>query len=574
MQVLGKVPKKERKPKNPRSSLAQYPSAHVGAMSDPGLLQNKLKPRLMEGTVKEKVTGSSFSTSIEDADDVYAFPADSVDKQTKNFTALVPNVGNISIVGPSSGNSSYNAAPKNSNDTNSGQSSLAKIYPELAEKLEKIKPKVEAKVKGKVKSSRTMNSLQTKIAQNKIKDKLKRTQSSSNASSQSQSPSHSFISNSPGYHISTSSPNPTVSSPATPVQQNCVVSSEQKTVPLCVSQPRSVSNQYKAPSLPSLSNLNLLNGLNLQTLNLSLEQLGLPVPTVSDIEQTLKQLAKAANIPLDGSTLSDERTTQLNSKVPVGTNSAPMIIPPVQTFSPQSGPPPPYPGIHKTVSTVKTTQQTSPVKQSLPAGHQIIPISTPSINSPPVVNTPLVTRNLVSGSSQSEASTSVPTISSALSSPPAVAAASLTSITASFPSFPSNMHPKLTLLTSSQSLGSSETAHVPKEPVKQSPVKQTLPSPNVQQQVKNKLVKSKSRARNPSSASKRPVPPLALPMAVVKPRKLRKVLDENEVKTLKTKSAISLYNRNMKRKIDQHYLIYSGECNLFLSVTMPAVTLQ
>ena len=60
MQVLGKVPKKERKPKNPRSSLAQYPSAHVGAMSDPGLLQNKLKPRLMEGTVKEKVTGSPF----------------------------------------------------------------------------------------------------------------------------------------------------------------------------------------------------------------------------------------------------------------------------------------------------------------------------------------------------------------------------------------------------------------------------------------------------------------------------------------------------------------------------------
>lgn len=54
---------------------------------------------------------------------------------------------------------------------------IAKLYPELAEKLEGRKPqKPEQKLKSKVDSSRTMNRLQTKIAQNKIKDKLKKTQ--------------------------------------------------------------------------------------------------------------------------------------------------------------------------------------------------------------------------------------------------------------------------------------------------------------------------------------------------------------------------------------------------------------
>lgn len=543
MQVLGMVPKKERKPKNPRSSSSQFQSVHVGAMSDPGLLQNKLKPRLVAGNIKEKLTGGTLSIANEDADDVFAFPADSSDKQTKNFTAINPNIGNVSLVGPSSANSSYSAVPKSTSETSSGQSSLAKIYPELAEKLEKIKPKVEAKVKGKVKSSRTMNSLQTKIAQNKIKDKLKRNQSSSNASSQSQSPSHSFISNSPGYHISASSPNPT-----TPVQQNCVGSTEQKIAPICVSQPLGVSDQTKS-TLPSLSNLNLLNGLNLQTLNLSLEQLGLPVPTVSDIEQTLKQLAKAANIPLDGSTLPEEKSARVVAKPSDGTTSAPLIIPPVQTFSPQSGPPPPYPGLHKTVSPVKTTLQSSPVKQNIPAGHQIVPMPVVCINSlSTVTNTPVITRQLATGSSQSEVSSSVPTISSALSSP-----VSLTSITASFPPFPNNMHPKLTLLTSSQTTGSSDAG-----PASQDSTKQLPSAPAAPQQAKSKLVKSKPRSRNPSAATKRPVPPLPLPMTVIKPRKLRKVLDETEVKALKTKSAISLYNKNMERKLDRHYLIYSG----------------
>ncbi len=57
---------------------------------------------------------------------------------------------------------------------------IAQLYPELAEKLERTRTKPEVKLKGDgkpksaQKNSRTMNRLQTKIAQNKIKDKLKK----------------------------------------------------------------------------------------------------------------------------------------------------------------------------------------------------------------------------------------------------------------------------------------------------------------------------------------------------------------------------------------------------------------
>lgn len=548
MQVLGMLPKKERKPKNPKSAFAQFPNIHVGAMSDPGLLQNKLKPRLVSGTVRGKVSGCSFSSGSDDTEDVYAFPADNSDKQNKKFTALIQSVGSVSVVGTGTSGTSNNALSKSTSESSSGQSSLAKIYPELAEKLEKIKPKVEAKVKGKVKSSRTMNSLQTKIAQNKIKDKLRRNQSSSNTSSQSQSPSHNFMSNSPGYHINSSSPSHLPPSSMSVVQHNSVGTNEDRPLSMSFSKPVSASNQTTS-SLPSLSNLNLLNGLNLQTLNLSLEQLGLPVPTVSDIEQTLKQLANAANIPLDGSTLSEERTTG-PLKVSEGTSATTVAIPPLQTFSPQSGPPPPYPGVHhRTVAPVKASPQTSPVKQSVSAGHQIVPVSGGNTNSASsVVNIPLVTRP-VTGSSRSEASTSVPTSFTALSS-----ASTLSLATMSIPaSFPNNMHPKLTLLTTSQSSGAASNTQVSQDS------KLTAPSTAAQRQ-KPKPLKAKPRSRNPSaSAPKRPVPQFSLPMTVVKPRKLRKVLDENEVKTLKTESAINLYNKNLKRKMDNHFLIYSGK---------------
>ena len=58
---------------------------------------------------------------------------------------------------------------------------IAQLYPELAEKLERSRTKPEVKLKADVKTkvpknSRTMNRLQTKIAQNKIKDKLRKSE--------------------------------------------------------------------------------------------------------------------------------------------------------------------------------------------------------------------------------------------------------------------------------------------------------------------------------------------------------------------------------------------------------------
>ena len=61
-----------------------------------------------------------------------------------------------------------------------GGSIIAKIYPELAEKLEKARAKPAAEPKSALKSrartSRTMNKLQTKIAQNKINEKIRKSQ--------------------------------------------------------------------------------------------------------------------------------------------------------------------------------------------------------------------------------------------------------------------------------------------------------------------------------------------------------------------------------------------------------------
>ncbi|CAE1255675.1 INO80D [Acanthosepion pharaonis] len=156
--------------------------------------------------------------SIEDPEDPYAFPdpvATDVPKTSTNSSsssigllgnAAAASAGSTSSIssisssgGSNSGSGGISAsgqlseslaphqpllhrarspADAGSNVTSSGTGiSIAKLYPELVEKLEGRKPqKPEQKLKSKVDSSRTMNRLQTKIAQNKIKDKLKKTQ--------------------------------------------------------------------------------------------------------------------------------------------------------------------------------------------------------------------------------------------------------------------------------------------------------------------------------------------------------------------------------------------------------------
>ncbi|XP_053409010.1 uncharacterized protein LOC123560746 isoform X2 [Mercenaria mercenaria] len=577
MQVLGMLPKKERKPKKEKERHGSLSNQfHLGgAKSDPGLLQNKIRPRLTVGGIKSKLMPNKLSSGGEDMEDVYAFPTDSTEKKVKELTAVISNVTlpNVSVSVTVSPMNTLGATVSKS-PVDAGQSSLAKIYPELAEKLEKIKPKMETKTKGKVKSSRTMNSLQTKIAQNKIKDKLKRNQCSSNNSSQSQSPSHSYTS-SPGYQINSSSPNhpQTANSPANSAPPNVTVVRDGINSVVDVSAALGAASAVNVAPVPSLSHLNLLNGLNLQTLNMSLEQLGLPVPTVSDIEQTLKQLASAANIPLEGNQMFSNETG-LSAGVPepqVGTVLHPApelqhLLP--QTFTPQSRPPPPYSSVHhkpssevlQTVSvsnvsnTVTQTGQVirQGVKSEFITGHQIRPVtSTPqssssSSSASQVVNVPLVTRQFLPNASPSGVKV-VPTSTTALlsSSTTSSLAAPLSSPLLHFPG-----QPKLTLLTTSQT-PTSVSSKVTES------AKQSLNFAGFQQP-KTKVTKSRPRSRNPSSTSKRPVPLFSLPMTLVKPRKIRKLLDDEDVKKLKTKSAIEYYNMNKQKKIDQHSMICSS----------------
>ena len=114
--------------------------------------------------------------SLDDPDDPYAFPDPVKDTPVVNNQTI----SSLTL------NESLNSPVLQSKPTQCGTSSIARLYPELAEKLEKIRPKIEPRVvkeKGRIRSSRTMNKLQTKIAQNKIKDKLRKSQESgSNAS--------------------------------------------------------------------------------------------------------------------------------------------------------------------------------------------------------------------------------------------------------------------------------------------------------------------------------------------------------------------------------------------------------
>ena len=571
MQVLGMLPKKERKPKKEKERPSSLSSQiHLGgAKSDPGLLQNKIRPRLTVGGIKSKLMSNKLSSGGEDMDDVYAFPTDSTENKVKELTAVISNV-TLPTVSVTVTPVNTIGASMTKPSVDAGQSSLAKIYPELAEKLEKIKPKVETKIKGKVKSSRTMNSLQTKIAQNKIKDKLKRNQCSSNTSSQSQSPSHSYTS-SPGYQINSSSPNHTSHSSMNTAPPNVVVHDGTNSVGDYSAAALGASNSVNTAPVPSLSHLNLLNGLNLQTLNKSLEQLGLPVPTVSDIEQTLKQLASAANIPLESSPMINSETGH-----PAGmpdTHVGNIVQPELQhllpqTFSAQSKPPPPYSSVHHKptrellqtvpVSNVSNTVtqmgqvNTQVVKSESKTGHQIRPATKSESSSSLASQTPAVTRQFLPNTSPSGGKV-VPTQSTALLSSSTSLASSLPSSLLSFPG-----HPKLTLLTSSQ------TPPNVSSKVTES-AKQMLNLASFQQP-KAKYTKPRARSRNSSGSSKRPVPLFSLPMTVVKPRKIRKLLDDEDVKKLRMKSAIKYYNMSKEKKIERHNMICSSEFLLIIFI--------
>ena len=193
MQVLGMLPRKERKKKDTKVSEPPVPIQRDVVRDNRRSFEDRVKSRFNSGKLKNDIlrTESGFG---EDPDDPYAFPDPSGDAKscTNGPLYTLPSPSPYSEA-PLSVSSQGSHGSKSPGDGGSGVSSIAKLYPELAEKLEKIKPKQEAcvkvKDKGKAKSSRTMNRLQTKIAQNRIKDKLKRNQESN---SQSQSPCHGY----------------------------------------------------------------------------------------------------------------------------------------------------------------------------------------------------------------------------------------------------------------------------------------------------------------------------------------------------------------------------------------------
>ena len=154
-------------------------------------------------------------------------------------TQLVSNTS--SVISSSSSNSIGNS---NSDIATTVQTTpIAKLYPELAEKLHlpalsdrKVSPVVSSGSLSpgsasktpprNTKSARTINKLQTKIAQNRIKDKLKRSQSVSSSSNQS-SPDRKTNPISPVVTLTTNWPS--VSSVATVSAAGSVISSSTTT---------------------------------------------------------------------------------------------------------------------------------------------------------------------------------------------------------------------------------------------------------------------------------------------------------------------------------------------------------
>ena len=521
------LPKKERKPKKEKEKTAPPAPMFVSQLEHQDIFQNPLRARL---AVDSQIT----AVGRDDVEDVYAFPTDPGEaaERLNHVNALVASVA---VPDVSQGITKPVSYVPQKPPAESG--SLAKIYPELAEKLEKIKPKVETKVKGKAKSSRTMNSLQTKIAQNRIKDKLKRNHESS-ASSQSQSPSSSFNSaNSPGFHLSTSSLSVHVESPGNSPRADTKLitlsedtSSKEKRTSSSISSMTTDSGQLSTPSITSLpglpqglQQLTQLNSLGFPGLNLSLGPFGLPLPTANDVEETLKQLAKVSPVPMEGALFSPEGAAGLLPRLPLTGLPAGAYIPTDlltlhhllrPTLGPQSGPPPPYPG----------TQNGAPVTLS-----QIT--SLPSVSIP----VPVTEGRIVSQIKPVTAEQSTQCKQAVTPKHPPVPVSSIVSS-------------RTTTTASSVPVKSTES-HKPSA---------GLPSGLPRNAVKSKSRTPRSKVSPTVSKTRTPMALLSLPMTLTKPRKLRNILPETAVKKIKTESAIRYYRTHKRRKLENHNLLVSG----------------
>jgi hypothetical protein len=196
MQVLGMLPRKPKKEKDKdkdkdkdkKEDAAIKDKDNVTPMDSGSVKQfaDRYKPKKLTLTKSaQSALINKVSTPVDDPDDPYAF--NDAAPEMSPASASGGMGGMSSVLSDISSRSPHTSAlPSPSRSLSDSLTigmggigiSKAKLYPELAEKLEKVRHTPEAKTsKARSRSSRTMNKLQTKIAQNKIaQNKLRKSQ--------------------------------------------------------------------------------------------------------------------------------------------------------------------------------------------------------------------------------------------------------------------------------------------------------------------------------------------------------------------------------------------------------------
>lgn len=547
MQVLGMLPKKERKKKPEKEPQREKDTEYFQdrerdkqESSNSILLENrlsfqdriKIKSKYSNTKLKPEVVRGS---SIDDPDDPYAFPPDPVSDSCTKSNCLSPPqlpvdmlVLNSAISSTALNCSTRSPAP---GESTAPATSIAKMYPELAEKLERIKPKNEPKLKGKVKSSRTMNQLQTKIAQNKIKDKMKRNQESS-CHSHSQSPSNGFSpSPSQGYDcISlTSAGHSPVAAPA-------------------ISHPQPFTSNRTSPQMdPILSHNDPLQVVPPDFMGFAhlaqnpLFHHPLPPPYVSTTSSALV----SPNLP-------HPPLYQFPSPTqPQQTPPPPLVSPHSHPPSNLLPPPPPSPSTHTGIP------HSIPYPgHELPFSHHPKPLalepSLPPLPPPPL---PLPTQTQQTLSIQTSVSNFLqqsPKCSPHVPPPPSPAP---------LPTFPVSLPQHVPLLnlpaTTTHVTSTITTSSSSSSTISSTSVTSVIPTTSVTStELKPPLTSTCSTTSMParSSASQSHIyPTFTLPVARTRPRKAKNILMEKEAhRKLQLESAVKYYSYYVRRRIMNH----------------------
>lgn len=510
MQVLGMLPRKEKKLKKDKNT-----EIISGDVKIP--FQDRVKSRFNINKLQNDV--ALHSNPIDDPDDPYAFPDPSGD--TKVVTTVVqPTTPSSAGDSPSS---THHVFAKSPGDSCSSGSSIAKFYPELAEKLEKIKPKSDVmklmKEKGKDKSSRTMNSLQTRIAQNRIKSKRRSTQEST---SQSQSPLH--------HHQG--SPNDLFSG----VGNHIDFDRPQKTPPAYNHFDNSPTEPHKSANVPGIE---------------------LKRPPPSYFRQPFERLPVATSVNSPVVTLEGNQANKATSSLTVN-HTVPMEIPhgtPLQSLPGISGRIPvpnafnldlPSASVLPNIAAyLSAVQAKNPYLTPLPP-HLLSQMNiqhVPFIN----LNSPAVIQNQ---KEVEKITPSIPLTDNRLPPPPLPPPPPLQS-----PSGITNLFPSVcggSTVTTSVTFTASSQQNRPPPPPYSSAVAQALNKPTVAS-----IATIKPTFTKPLLTVVPSVPSVSLMSA--KPTKLKNILSENDIdKRIRGEKAKKYYNAYLKGKIYNHSLLKTG----------------